>query len=89
MTEIEHEDGRAELLIQMTRNIWLPGNTSDKPEVSAPLGWKSYIGPADDVNAVGGLQFKEVWMYWDTHLLAPFMKKDAIALQNRNVVTEK
>lgn len=89
VTEIKHDDGRSELLIQMVRNIWLPGNKTDKPEVSAPTFWRSLIGPGDDEAAFGGLQYKEVWLYWDTHLLAPYMKKDAVALQNKNVVTEK
>lgn len=88
MTEIEHEDESSELLIQTVRNIWLPGNRTDKPEVSAPTFLKCLIGAGDDEAAFGGLQFHEVWLYWDTHLLAPFLK-DAVALQNRNVVTEK
>ena len=89
MTEIEHDDGRSELLVHMVRNIWLPGNTSDNPEVSAPAFWRCFIGPGDDEAAYRGLQYKEVWLYWDTYLLAPFMKKGAVALQNRNIVTDR
>jgi hypothetical protein len=87
VTELGHDDGRAELLVAMTRNIWLPGNKTDKPDVSAPAFWRCFIAPSDDPVAYIGLTYKEVWLYWDTHLLAPFMKKDAVALQNKNVVT--
>lgn len=55
VTEIKHDDGRSELLIQMVRNIWLPGNKTDKPEVSAPTFWRSLIGPGDDEAAAGSV----------------------------------
>ena len=84
--EIKQDDDSSLLFVQMVRNVWTLGNKADKPEVSAPTFWVCRIFTADDEHAFGGLQFKEVWLYWDTALLAPFLPKDAIAFQTKNVV---
>ena len=69
-------------------DVWIPGNKTDKSEVSAPTFWVCRIFAMDDEHAFEGLQFKEGWLYWDTALLAPFLSKDAIAFQTKNVVEE-
>jgi hypothetical protein len=52
--DIEQADGTSTLFVQMIRNIWMHGNQSDKPDVSAPTFWVCKIGPADDyADAVG------------------------------------
>lgn len=84
--EIRQNDNSSTLFVQMVRNIWIPGNKTEKPEVSAPTFWVCSIGTADNEDAFAGLQFKEVWLYWDTALLAPFLPKDAIAFSTKNVV---
>ena len=99
--EVQQGDGSLMLFMQGIRNIWLPGNETDKPEMSAPMFWVSRIGAInDDVDDQTGrveekegegekLRFKEVWLYWDTNLLAPFMTKDAIAFKTENVVEKE
>ena len=86
--EIKQDDASSLFFVQMVRNVWIPGNKTDKPEVSAPTFWVCKIVLADDEQAFEGLQFKEVWLYWDTALLAPFLPKDAIAFRTKNVVEE-
>jgi len=87
--DIEQDDGTDLLAVQMTRNIWVKGSNSKEPEVAAPGSMWARIGKGDSPIAYEGLQFHEVWLYWDTMLLAPFMPKDAIAFQSKNVVTGK
>ncbi|KAJ5317074.1 hypothetical protein PENANT_c029G05446 [Penicillium antarcticum] len=84
--EINNEDGTTTIISQNTRNIWLPGNSTEEPTVSIPLSWISRIGPADLGDAVDGLHFKEVWLYWDTALLAQYLPKEAVVFQTQNVL---
>lgn len=88
MWDIEEEGGTHTLSGQVIRNIWMPENHSDKPDVSVPMFWLSKVGPADAdyADAFMGLQFKEVWLYWDTMLLAPHLAKDAVAFKTKNVI---
>ena len=86
--EIKLDVDSSLLFVQMVRNIWMPENKTDTPEVSAPTFWVCRMGSADHEKAFEGLHFKEVWLYWDTALLAPFLPKDAIAFKTRNVVEE-
>ncbi|KAH8695379.1 hypothetical protein BGW36DRAFT_462978 [Talaromyces proteolyticus] len=86
--EIRHEDGTAQIMSQSHRNIWLSGNSTDKPSVSIPLCFVCRIGPADDPRAISGLQYKEVWLYWDTALLSPFLPEDAIVFRTKNILTD-
>jgi len=83
--DIEQTNGESKLIVQMTRNIWIKGSHAKEPEVSAPAMFICTIGPADHPDAFEGLQFKEVWLYWDTMLLAPHMGKDAVAFSRTNV----
>jgi hypothetical protein len=75
-------------MTQWTRNIWVPGNNAEEPTVSAPLSWICTIGPADSADAVDGLNFKEVWLYWDTALLMKHLPKEAVVFQTQNVLHE-
>lgn len=86
--DIEEDDGTHTLFVQMIRNVWMHGNHSDKPDVSAPAFWVCKIGSADAdyPDAFMGIQYKEVWIYWDTMLLAPHVGKDAVAFKTKNVV---
>lgn len=57
------------------------GNTSTQPDVSVPMAWNTIIGPAE---GTGGLNVKEVWLYWDTGPLVKFMKEDVVAFRTHN-----
>jgi hypothetical protein len=83
--DIEQDDGSSVVMVQMVRNLWMLGNTGEKPDVSAPTFWLCRIGPADHPDAFNGLQFKEVWLYWDTMLPKPFTK-DAVAFKTKNIL---
>jgi hypothetical protein len=87
--EIKNDDGTTTILSQWTRNIWLPGNTTEEPTVSIPLSWISRVGSAEYADAVDGLSFKEVWLYWDTALLAQYLPKEAVVFQTQNVLQKE
>ncbi|KAJ5126431.1 hypothetical protein N7448_005733 [Penicillium atrosanguineum] len=84
--EIENDDGTMQLISQNVRNIWMLDNETDQPSVSIPMSWICRIGPADEMGTANGLQYKEVWLYWDTALLAPFLPQDAVAFQAKNIL---
>lgn len=84
--EIENDDGTTQLISQNVRNIWMPDNETDHPSVSIPISWICRIGPADETGTVNGLQYKEVWLYWDTALLASFLPQDAVVFQSKNIL---
>ena len=83
--EIQNNDGSVDLLSQITRHIWAPGNESDKPSVSVPLSMACNIGPNNAPGTVGGLQFNEVWLYWDTYLLQPYFPADSVVFSSKNM----
>jgi len=85
--DIKQDDGTSIVMVQMVRNLWMLGNTSENPGVSPPTFWLCTISPADHLDAFNGLQFKEVWLYWDTMLLVPFIK-DAVAFQGKNILED-
>jgi len=93
MWEIEQDDGESLLMVRMVRNVWVEGGNGvdGEADVSAPAFWVARIGKADEgcEDAFLGLHFKEVWLYWDTMLLAPFMDKDAVVFKTKNVVVEE
>ncbi|OJI88620.1 hypothetical protein ASPTUDRAFT_196156 [Aspergillus tubingensis CBS 134.48] len=72
-----------------TRNIWPPGNDTEEPTVAIPLSWISTIGPANSADALDGLQFKEVWLYWDTAILAKYLPRKAVVFQEQNILHQK
>lgn len=76
--EIRSDDGTSQIFSQNVRNIWLPGNNTDTPSVSVPMSFVCRIGPADVPDTVEALQFKEVWLYWDTKMLEPYLQRDAV-----------
>lgn len=85
--EIAHTDddaGTVTLYARATRRLWMNGNKSDKPDVEVPMFWMCTIGPAETKDGFGGLQFKEVWLFWDTAVLTPFMPKDAVVFRSHN-----
>ncbi|UNI13490.1 hypothetical protein JDV02_000232 [Purpureocillium takamizusanense] len=82
--EVQNDDGSVYLISHLTRHIWTPGNNSDKPTVSVPFMWVSLIKPSNSVDAVDGMQFQEVWIYWDTNLLRPFYPEDALVFRTHN-----
>lgn len=89
--EISRPDGTAFLNFRCTRKIWLK-NTSDKgkerkADVEAPMFWSCTIGPAEgEGQGEGGLQFKEVHLFWDTGPLLSqgLLKEDAVAFRMDN-----
>ncbi|OGE47606.1 hypothetical protein PENARI_c040G06723 [Penicillium arizonense] len=83
--EIQNDDGSVDLVSQITRHIWPPGNESDKPSVSVPLSMVCNIGPNNAPGTVGGLQFNEVWLYWDTYLLQPYLPADSVVFSSKNL----
>ena len=87
--EIQNEDGSVDLITQLTRHIWAYGNNSDFPSISVPLAMVSRIGTSASAEAPEGLQFQEVWLYWDTSVLAPYFPKDAIVFRANNIFESK
>ena len=83
--EIENDDGTVELIAHLTRHIWAPGNNTDKPSVSVPVAMVCQIAPAENEGTPEGLQFRNVWFYWDTKLLEPYFPEDAIVFSTKNV----
>jgi hypothetical protein len=53
-------------------------------DLNRPMAWSAIIGPAEQGQGTGGLQMKEVWLYWDTGPLMKFMKGDAVAFRTHN-----
>jgi hypothetical protein len=84
--EVKNDDGTVSIMSQWTRNIWLPGNNTEEPTVSIPLSWICTIGSADSANDLDGLNFKEVWLYWDTALLGKYLPKEAVVFQTHNIL---
>lgn len=89
LTDTEQDDGNSYVTCRATRNIWIPGDSEHSPSVKAPLVICTRVGKGDCPEAFLGLQHRETWLYWDTMLLAPFMNKDAIVFQKRNVALEE
>ncbi|GLB05848.1 hypothetical protein AtubIFM57258_001139 [Aspergillus tubingensis] len=72
-----------------TRNIWLPERDTEEPTVAIPLSHISTIGPADSADALDGLQFEEVWLYWDTAMLAKYLPREAVVLQAQDILHQE
>lgn len=85
--EIENPNGTVHLIAQVTRHIWAPGSDiNGSPTVSIPLSMTCEIGPSTSPqDTPEGLQFHQVWLYWDTYLLQPFFPKNAIVFSSVNV----
>jgi hypothetical protein len=84
--EIERDDGTSQIYTQNVRNLWLLGNMSEEPTVSIPVTMIAVIGKSGRAETPEGLHFKEVWLYWDTALLLPFLEKEAVVFKTKNVV---
>jgi hypothetical protein len=84
--EIERDDGTSQIYTQNVRNLWLLGNKSEEPTVSIPVTMIAVIGKSGREETPEGLEFKEVWLYWDTALLLPFLEKEAVVFKTKNVV---
>ena len=60
-----------------------------EPTVSIPVTFIAVVGRSDAAagqETPEGLCFREVWLYWDTALLLPFLEKDAVVFKTENVV---
>lgn len=86
LVEIERDDGTSQIYAQNLRNLWLLGNEGEKPDVSIPVTMIAIVGKSGDGKTPEGLHFKEVWLYWDTALLSPFLAKDAVVFKTENVL---
>ncbi|KAH8822098.1 hypothetical protein F5884DRAFT_111021 [Xylogone sp. PMI_703] len=85
LVESVEPDGSTFLSAQIRRNMWMLGNgKNESADVCAPFALLGKLGIGDHPDAFNGLQFKEVWIYWDTALLAPFMSKDAVVFRTDN-----
>ena len=84
MTEIALPNGDARIESRSMRNIWMKGNTTASPDVSIPVHVTFLIGPAESPEGFNGLQFKEAFIFWDTALLIPFLKPEAVVFQTKN-----
>lgn len=69
--ETQNDDGTVGLVSHVFRYIWAAGNESDKPTVNVPLSMVCKISSNNARGTVDGLQFKEVWLYWNTYKLLP------------------
>lgn len=84
--EIERDDGTSQIYTQNIRNLWLRGNKEREPTVSIPVTMIAIIGKSNDKKTPEGLHFKEVWLYWDTALLLPFLPKEAVVFKAENIL---
>ncbi|GAQ46490.1 hypothetical protein PDE_05902 [Aspergillus niger] len=84
--EVRNDDGTTTIISQWTRNNWLPERDTEEPTVAIPLSRISTIGPADSADALDGLQFKEVWLYWDTAMLAKYLPREAVVFQAQDIL---
>ncbi|KAL6917232.1 hypothetical protein FSST1_008727 [Fusarium sambucinum] len=75
-----------QIYTQNVRNLWLRGNKGDKPTVSIPVTMIAIIGKSGSDETAEGMHFKEVWLYWDTALLLPYLPKEAVVFKTKNVV---
>ena len=82
------------LVIQMERKLWVRKggkdevDTDGEPDVSIPTCWIGRVGRADEGfdGACENRQWREVWLYWDTALLSPFLKKEETVFSQKNIV---
>ncbi|KAM0235170.1 hypothetical protein ACHAPO_005966 [Fusarium lateritium] len=84
--EVERDDGTSQIYTQNVRNLWLRGNKGDEPTVSIPVTMIAIIGKSGSDETAEGMHFKEVWLYWDTALLLPYLPKEAVVFKTKNVV---
>jgi hypothetical protein len=88
----DQEEGTSRIYLQGMRNLWMLGDDVEgEPRVSIPVTFIAVVGKSDAAAAAGqetpeGLCFREVWLYWDTALLLPFLGKDAVVFKTENVV---
>jgi hypothetical protein len=86
LVEIERDDGTSQIYAQNVRNLWLLGNEGEKPDVSIPVTMIAIVGKSGSEKTPEGLQFKEVWLYWDAALLSPFLANDAVVFKTDNIL---
>jgi hypothetical protein len=91
--EIELDDeveGTSRTYFQGIRNLWVLGaNEGGEPSVSIPVTFIAIIGKSESRHGretPESLCFREVWLYWDTALLLPFLEKDAVVFKTKNVL---
>lgn len=89
VSEIHNDDGTVELVCQAIRHIWAKGDESHEPTVSVPLSMIAVISYNKEPRTVEGMQFKEVWLYWDTYKLLPYLAPDLVVFCPTNVITEE
>lgn len=65
----------------------LGDDAEGEPTVSIPVTFIAVVGRSDAVEQATpeGLCFREVWLYWDTALLLPYLEKDAVVFKTKNV----
>jgi hypothetical protein len=86
------EEGASQIYLQGMRNLWMLGDDVEgEPTVSIPVTFIAVVGKSGGAATGGqetpeGLCFREVWLYWDTALLLPFLEKDAVVFKTENVV---
>jgi hypothetical protein len=85
------EEGTTQIYLQGMRDLWmLGGDVEGEPSVSIPVTFIAVVGRSDGgtggTETPEGLCFREVWLYWDTALLLPFLEKDAVVFKTENVV---
>ena len=89
LSEIHNDNGTIDLVSQAVRHIWAIGNKSDKPTVSVPLSMVCNLSYNNAPRTVEGIQYKEVWLYWDTYKLLPFFSPDSIVFSSSVVLSGK
>lgn len=86
--ETHNDDGTVQLAMQAVRSIWAPGNKSEVPTVRVPVSAISKLSFNNAPGTVGGIQFEEAWLYWDTYKLLPYFSQDAIVFRDKNIFAE-
>jgi hypothetical protein len=86
LVEIERDDGSSQVYCQNVRNLWMLGSEGEEPDVRIPVTMIAIVGRSGSEGTPEGLCFREVWLYWDTALLSPFLAKDAVVFRRENVL---
>jgi hypothetical protein len=75
LVEIKLDNGNSQIYAQNVRNLWLLGNKGAEPDVRIPVTMIAIVGESGSEKTLERLHFKEVWLYWDTALLSPFLER--------------
>lgn len=93
--EIDAGDGKYTVYIQAVRQLWLKTNgdaDGREPDVSVPTFVMLVIGVdtelAGEISEQEKLRILDMWLYWDTGMLAGLVPEDATLFKTKNIFEE-